>query len=415
MPKIVILGGGFGGVRCALDLEHKIGQEAEITLIDRNNNHFFTPSLYEVASAYPEAVEDKFQMRLRRAVAVPYSEIFENKNIDIIEAEITGVDLDAKKITLDGGEHIEFDYLVLSLGSQSSDFGIPGVNEYAYRFKTTNDAISLNQKMDRLFHEAASGLVQLPVKILLIGAGFTGIELAAELVSCATKISQKHGLNRRSFSVTIFEAAPTILPMVGDEERKTIVSRLTDLGVVIMTNSAIEEVRSDSVKLKSGQLMTGTIVVWTAGVRPNELLSSIQGLPLTAHKRVQVDQNLRVPGLDGVYALGDLAEFIDPKTQKPVPGLAYVAQHQGEVVADNIVASMRGKQAKTYHPDYESWIAPVGGKYAVAHINKGMTVSGVSGWLVRGVADLRYFKSILPLPKALKLFTKDLLLFSKND
>lgn len=436
MTRVVILGGGFGGVRCALDLARYAGKDLEVTLIDRNSYHLFTPALYEVASAAPIKGDNAFHLKLRRSITIPYSQIFAGKKVNIIQAEIASVDLFSKHVVLDGGlnpsgrpniplgnvlgERIAFDYCVLALGSQSSDFGISGVREYAYQFKTIDDAIALNQKMFELFREATGDRQDLseqvlPVRFLIIGAGFTGIELAAELASCARMVSRKLGLDKRAYSLTLFEAAPNILPMVQDAERWKITERLTKLGVAIASDSAIESVLADSIRLKTGQVVKGSVVVWTAGVQPSVVLKSIHGLALTPKNKVVVDNTLNVLDRPDIFAVGDAIEFIDSATQKPVPGLAYTAKAQGDLTAKNIIRRMEGRPLKMYQPQYESWVAPVGAKYAVAHISRGATISGIWGWLVRGLVDLRYFLSILPFRQALGLFRRDLMLFSKND
>jgi NADH dehydrogenase len=181
-----------------------------------------------------------------------------------------------------------------------------------------------------------------------------------------------------------------------------------------MANSTIESVTADSVHLKNGKVIQGSAVIWTAGVQPSTLLKSIHGLPLTSRGKVPVDASLSVRGMQDIFAIGDIIEFIDPETEKPIPGLAYTAQAQGHIVAQNIIAEARGSKLHPYNPSYSTWIAPVGGKYAVAYLAGG-SVSGLLGWLVRGFVDFRYFASILPFKEAFKLFRKDLMLFSRND
>ncbi|OGM97807.1 MAG: hypothetical protein A2735_01460 [Candidatus Yanofskybacteria bacterium RIFCSPHIGHO2_01_FULL_41_21] len=414
MKKILILGGGFGGVRCALDCARKFKDKATVTLIDQNSYHTFTSALYEVASAY-QPTEDPFALELRRAVAIPYKDILENKKVDFIQAQITSVDLVNSKVFLDGGTQLDFDYIIFALGSQTADFGILGVREYAYQFKTTDDAVTLHNKLETSFRAMAQGKLSSPVKFLIIGAGFTGIELAGELMTCAKRLARRYGLNQRSFSTILFEAGSVILPIIKETERKKIINRLTDLGVVIMTNSVVESVLSDSVKLKTGQTVTGTAVVWTAGVQANQLLKTIYGLPITDKAKIMVDKNLQVQDSDKLFALGDCVEFVDSKTQKSIPGLAYTAQAQGRLVAENLYSIVFQKRLHPYIPSYGHWVAPVGGKFAVAHLDGFGSYFGFYGWVIRTLVDLRYFLSILPLPKAIKLFGKDLLLFSKND
>ncbi|MBX4189885.1 NAD(P)/FAD-dependent oxidoreductase [Candidatus Parcubacteria bacterium] len=412
--NIVILGGGFGGVRCALDLDKKFKGTAKITLIDRRNYHLFTPTLYEVASAFGMD-EDPFSLKLRKTISISYDQIFEGKRVNVVEAEIAQVDLQNRIIATGGGEQIPFDYCVLALGSQASDFGIPGVKDYAHQFKTVEDGLMLNQKIKSLFADAKNGLVSLPITFLVGGAGFTGIELAAELACCARNMGELYGLRGKSFSVALFEAAPKILPMVSEKERLMVRRRLTELGIAIMEQSEIEEISADAVKLKNGHTVKGHAVVWTAGVKPNEFLQTISDLPLTEKKKVIVETTLQVARHPQIFAIGDCIEFIDPTTQKPMPGFAYTATKQGSLVASNIYANIKQKKLRSYFPNYEQWIAPIGGKFAVAHISNSTTLTGFWGWVARNIADLRYISSILPLSKALALFRKDLMIFSHND
>lgn len=420
MLKILILGGGFGGVRCALDLEKKFthsagSEQAQITLVDRNSYHLFLPYLYEVASAYD--VEDgPFKVKMRKTICVSFADIFDEKNISFIQAEISGVDLKTKSVQTKGGEVLFYDYLVIALGSQTADFGIPGVGEYAYQFKSVNDAIAINVQIGKLIKKMAVGEKMNPLKILIGGAGFTGVELAAEISGCVKKMCQGYNIKTTNALVTLIEAGSKMLPMVSDGERKIISKRLTELGVVLMESSPIEEVGSDFVKLKSGQTLEGDIVIWTAGIKANEFLVSIAGLPVTDQGKIIMNDDLQVQNWENVFAVGDNQEFIDPKTQKSVPALAYAAVDQGKVVAKNICNLLNGgKNLDNYKPSYEIWIAPVGGKFALAHLWSGFAIGGFVGWVIRELVDLRYLVSILTLRKGITLFGQKMMMFTKND
>ncbi len=422
MQKILILGGGFGGIRCALDLEKKLKGQAEISILDKNSYHLFLPSLYEVASIYgiyPAHTggikKDPFAVKIRKTICIPYGDIFSGKNINFVQAEISAVDLSAKNVRTKGNEVLFYDYLVIALGSQTADFGIPGVREYAYQFKSIDDAVAVNVKIGKLIKKMALGEKMDPLKILIGGAGFTGIEFAAEISCCVKKMCQEHNVRGKHVIVTLIEAGYKILPMVSDSERKIISKRLTELGVVLMENSPIEEVGSDFVKLKSGQTLEGDIVVWTAGIKANVFLKSIAGLLMTDKGKIVIDENLNVQDWENVFAVGDNQEFIDPKTQRPVPALAYTAVDQGKVVANNIYNMLNGRDLKSYRPYYQIWIAPVGGKFALAHLWAGRTVVGFMGWLIRELVDLRYLISILSFTKAISFFWQETSLFIKND
>lgn len=412
--KIVILGGGFGGIRTALDLARRFKNQADITLIDRNNFQLFAPTLYEVASALG-LDRDPFSVRLRKTISIPFDDIFAGTCVKYVQAEITRVNLAERVVMTKGDAFYPYDYLVIGLGSQANDFGIPGIHEYAFQFKTIEDGLAVNQRLLELYEHVSHHSHELPIKVMVVGAGLTGVELAAELATCTRKLGKQYGLKGRSCNITLFEAGPKILPVANDKERAIVIKRLTELGVVIMQNAGIEEVGSDFVKLKDGHTHKGSMVIWTAGVKANAFLRTIQGLELTPQGKIVVDEHLNTVNDPNVFAVGDNIEFIDHRTQRPEPGVAFAAIDQGSVVAKNIVRSIQGKELKNHRPPTMLWVAPLGGKYALAHLWRGVVISGFFGWIIRQLVDLKYFFSILPVKKALKLFWEDSKVFLKND
>ncbi|MDP2647995.1 MAG: FAD-dependent oxidoreductase [Candidatus Yanofskybacteria bacterium] len=416
MIKVIVVGGGFGGIRAALDLAKLVPPESvEITLIDKSVCHVFIPALYEAASAF-NMREDGFRLSLKRTVAIPFEEIFNKTPIKFIQAQVAKIDLFKRTVATKGGNILPYDYLVLALGSQAADFGVPGVRAYAHQFKTMQDALMVNSKIERLFTDAARSNKSQPVKFLIGGAGFTGIELAAELAMFSRKMMERLGMKGRKSIFYLFEAAPKILPMVSDRERFLIKHRLTQLGIVVMENTPIEEVKSSAVKLKNSQVIEGDMVIWTGGIEPSHLLRSVKGLELTDKGKVKVGEHLHIPNYKNVFAVGDIIEFLDHSTQKPVPALAYLAIDQGKIVARNIYHHLYGHDELEIHkPLYDKWIAPVGGKYAIAHVGKGIVIRGLLGWLIREAIDFRYFVSILPLGKAISFFWHEMRIFVRND
>jgi len=416
MVKILILGGGFGGIRCALDLEKKLRNEADITLIDRNSYHLFTPALYEVASAFG-LKKDPFAVQLKKTVCISYADIFQNKHVNFIQAEITSVDLSGREVKISGDTILGYDYLVFALGSEYEDYGIPGVREYSYKFKTIEDALMMNNRIIEFSEEFQNKTRENPFQFLICGAGFTGVELAAELSCCSKAIKARCGLKHGKCSaITLFEAANKILPMASEQERKLIINRLTKLGVIIMENSAVEEVGSDFIRLKTGQRIQGDMVIWNAGVKSVDFLKQINNLPLNQKGMILVEQNLAVKNFQNMFAIGDNVEFIDPKTQKVIPRLAYVSVDQGKMAAHNISAIIKNKRQKLYDPFYSVWIVPVGGKYAIAHLWGGWIIkNGFLGWIIREMVDLKYFLSIFSPVKAFKILWDEITVFTKND
>ena len=418
MIKILILGGGFGGVATALSLEKRFRKnpkhKVEITLIDKNGYHLFTPDIYEVASVYG-LKKDLFAVQLKRTICLPYADIFGGKEINFIQAEITEVNLKNQNVRTGGGHTLNYDYLVFSLGGEATDFNVPGVKDYAHQFKTLDDAIFINQKLEELSEEFKTGQRTQPFSFLICGAGFTGIELAAELSCCSKVIKDRCKLRGRCSTITLFEAGPKILPTVSEKERRLFKERLTKLGIIIMENSAIEEVGDDSVKLTSGQKIQGNLVIWTTGIKPSRLIAPTEGLPLSASGKIVVEKNLQVKGHENIFGVGDNADFTDPITQRSVPGLGYVAAAQGKVAGKNIFNAINSKSLDQYKPRYDMWITPAGGKYAIAHYRGRLIANGFLGWIVRQFADIRYLLSIFSLNKALEVYWNEVTIFSKND
>lgn len=414
MSKIIIVGGGFGGVRAALDLEKKLGDRAEIILIDRNGYHLFAPALYEVASAFGLA-KDRFSVNLRKTVSIPYGDIFDGKRIQFVQAEVAHISPEQRILTTKSDISFSFDYLVLALGSQTADFNIPGVKEYAFQFKTIEDALMLNHQLIMLFEKASRGNHDLPLRFVVGGGGFAGVELAAELACAVKHLAKKYQIGQGHSIITLAQAGPKILPQISDRERAIITRRLTELGVAIKINATIEEIKSDLVKLKDGRSLMCNVIVWTAGIRATDFIKTIQGLDLTAGGKIIVGDHLAASRYDHIFAVGDSIQFIDHKTQRPEPALAYVAVRHGQVVANNILRSLQNKKLRKHIPFYAFWIAPVGGKYAVAHLWGGISVKGLLGWVIREIVDFRYFISILSFRKAWKLFREEVQIFVKND
>ena len=415
MPNILILGGGFGGIRTALELDRKFSKkEANITLVDRNNYHLFLPALYEVASAFGVR-QDKFKAKLRKTVAIPCVEIFQNTKVNFVQSEISRIDLAKKEVESVSGMVFPYDFLVLAFGAETETFNIKGVSEYAYKFKTVDEALFLNEKIIKAYKEAAEGKRALPLKFLVAGAGFNGLELGAELACCTKKIRESCKLKKSCTSIKLVEAGPQILPMVSERERNYIRLRLKKLSVEIMENSPIAEVGSDFVQIK-GERVAADFVIWTAGIRASSFLKRVGGLRLDERGRLKVNSFMQAESCGEVFGVGDNTVFIDPVIQKPIPALAYVAADQGKIAAENIFRlSKKVEKLKTYKPFYNVWIAPVGGKYAVAHLSKNLTIGGFLGWIIREIVDFRYLASILPFSKAVNLFSEEIEVFTKND
>ena len=437
MTNILILGAGFGGINAALKLEEKLknNPDIKITLIDRNNFHLFTPSLYEVATVY-DLIENSFNQYLRGSVAVPIGEILKNKKINFIQSEIKEIKLKEKYILTGGGARLGFDYLVIALGGETEFYEIPGVRDYAFNFKSADDAIGIYKKIREIYRNYQKEKNNKTIKIAVIGGGFTGVELAAELGCCISNIIKNHKLSKSCTSIELFEAGPTILPPINEKARKIIEKKIEEEIVRIRVNSPVSEVGPDFIKINSdsatsrkrlggtfdeqdrGERLNFDLIIWAGGIHGSKLLENL-GLKLTKKKTVEINEFLQTKNLDDsvndkIFAIGDNATLIDSKNQKPVPAMAYVAYGQGTVAAENIIREAEKEKLSPYKPFYDLWIAPAGGKWAYFHY-KDLDITGFFGYLLRQLVDLRHFLRILSLKKAIVLFFKDLVIFTKND
>ncbi|MEX1061830.1 MAG: FAD-dependent oxidoreductase [Patescibacteria group bacterium] len=372
VKNIVVLGGGFGGLRTALNLEKKLGRnpDYQITLIDQNTFHLYTASLYEVASGELSA----------RCVLVPYAKIFHGKKIKFLNATATKLDPKKKIIETSSGEKIPYHKLVLALGSDTEDFGIPGVAENAIGLKSSVDAEQIYQHLLRCAVNKGA-----PIKVVVGGGGFTGVEVAGELT--------EH--RKCPLAITIVEAAPRLLPGMPDKISQEVAKQLNFLGVRILTSSPIKEVKKQEVILVNGKRIPADLTIWTAGVRGSRFLNP-EIFPLDKKKALLIDKNLRVKGFKDIFAVGDSAST-------GVGWTATKAEEDGRVVAHNIAeilqsAKPRLKPYKVFDPPL---IVPAGKKWAIAKVGS-FIASGPLAVALKKLVLLYYLVTILPLDKALK-------------
>ncbi|MEK7559621.1 MAG: NAD(P)/FAD-dependent oxidoreductase [Patescibacteria group bacterium] len=396
MGKIVILGGGFAGVAAGLTLSRNIPEGFSVTIIDKNSFHTFTPSLYEVASSEEP----------QKNIAIPFSEIFQ-KNVEIIKAEVEKIDERKKKIILKDKRIIDFDYLVISLGSEPAFYGIQGLKDYSFPLKTVADAVRIKDEIHKACDKKA--LEGEKINIIVGGGGFAGTELAAEILCYDDLLSKEHKIDSKSFDVFIIQGSDKLLKELDEHVSNTATNRLQKLGARFIFGSHIKEVSKNSLRTDKGENFSFDILIWTGGVKANSLLE-ISGLPLSKSGEVIVNEYLQAKDFPNIFVAGDIAEFTDAKTQKKAPGVAQVAEDEGRVAGENIVSLIEKKSLKPYKLRHFGYLIPLRGRYAV--FTSGMLhIKGFFGWIIQQIVVLRYFLGILPFPKDLKRwndFEKDL-------
>lgn len=403
--KIVILGGGFGGVSTALNLAKLNLPEFEIKLISDKPHFEYHAALYRVVTG-----------RSPLEVCVPLEQIFapyrdqknkQKEKIEIISDRINKIDLAGKILTGQSGSRYTFDYLVIALGSETSYFGISGLPEFSFGFKSIAEALKLKAHLHELFQSCAAGTATGDDKVcgahlVVVGGGASGVELAGELAIYGRRLAEKHGLEPALVTVDLIEAAPRLLPALPAPVSERVKARLHGLGVNVFLNRVLKREEVNSIELGDMTIRSKTII-WTAGVKTHSLLAGVPGLRFDKKGRVLVDGALRpMLALDGTSSIPNVFVVGDCAATK-YSGLASTAARDGAHVARAFQALALGQAVRVYRPEVPFSSIPVGPDWAATVLGS-LTLYGYLGWIFRRLADFRYFISILPFRQALLAF-----------
>jgi NADH:quinone reductase (non-electrogenic) len=383
--QVVIAGAGYAGLHVALRLTAKLRDhpEMELTLVDRHDYHQVITELPRVAGG----------TRAADAVRIPLQDLLAER-VRFAQTEITGFDLAGRRL-LTGAGPIGWGRLVLALGSRPNDFAIPGLAERALSLYSASDAERVWSAVSKALTAAAAAATperQRRLATVVVGGGATGVELAGELAEILPEVASRHGLAPGRPAVQLVEAGPTILAGSSPQLIGKATKILADLGVQVRTNAAIAAATEDGFRLTDGQLVQGGVFVWAGGLKAPELVAD-SGLPTGHNGRVKVDQYLRVLDHPEIYAAGDLASVVDPRTGHVLPPLAQVALEEGETVARNLDAELNGRplEAFTFHD--KGFVVSVGTRRGVADI-AGITTGGRLAHLLKDAIEWEYRQSV---------------------
>ena len=433
MKTILILGAGFGGLHTALYLGKKIkraglDKQYEIMLVDKNDYHTYTPTLYEIATTSKETAD---YLQLKRIVTFPIRDIVQGLPITFRQGIIKNLDIERGTVIFEDGQVAPYEYAVIALGSVTNDFGIPGVREYALEMKTFLQALEIRDRLFELldeYHDPLEDKSQKERRIVVGGGGSAGVELAGEL---AEWIFDPMYPKNCHIKISIIEGGKTVLNNFDPRIVAAATKRLKKLGVELMTDESILGVHEEKIYLKSGRAVPYDLFIWTGGVKAPDMLGKIS-LQIEKQGKIKVQEemlcisgtpHLHIAGM--VYGIGDSICFYDPKTQRPIAGVARAAMSQGTVVAKNIFEDIRMAEGlipktqnnnlhKKYTPMNYPYVIPVGGKWAVAKVGP-IIIKGFLGWILKGLVELNYILSVMPLKKALGIWFAGLRIFIKND
>src|ERR1035438_3788083 len=371
IPRVVIVGAGFGGLNAARALA---GASVQITVIDRKNHHTFQPLLYQVATAGLSPGE----------IAAPIRSILRShKNIEVLMAEVTGFDLELHTVQTPEGK-IPFDYLIVAAGASHAYFGHEDWEPYAPGLKTIEDALEIRRRVLLAFElaerQAAVGKTEAPLNFVVVGAGPTGVELAGTLAEiCRHALAHEfRSIDSARTHILLLEGGPRVLPAYAEDLSRSAQEQLNRLGVEVRTSTTVTQIEPGAVYAGSTRL-PATVVLWAAGVAASALGKSV-GAPVDRAGRVLVQPDLSVPGHPEVFVIGDLAAAKD-EHGKMLPGVAPVAIQQGRFVAKVIREELKShaRPARFHYWDKGS-LATIGRAAAVAEFGR-IHISGFVAWL----------------------------------
>ncbi len=406
--RIVILGAGFGGVYTYKHL-HKIfhhDKDVELVMVNRTNYFLFTPLLHEVAtgSISPENIIEPIRKVLGCCLA------------DLHVTEVESISLKEKYVeTLHG--RINYDYLVIGLGSTTNFFGVPGAEENCLTLKNLEDAKAIKNRCIDMCEQALQiddpELRKKMLRLVIIGGGATGVELAAELIEFFHNTLEKYFCDqniRRDAEIVLVHRESELLSMFPSSLRHKSATILQQKGIRLLLNTEVVKIDHDGVHSKNGECIATSTPIWTAGVMPadirfDEEVQNARGI-------IPVEQTLQIKAWPEVFVLGDMAGYIDPHTKKPLPMLAQVAVKQASMVAQNISASIKKQHLKNFHYKHRGTMISLGQWMAAGEISRFSFSGHLAWWLWRTV----YLSKLISWQKKLKVAGNwTLNLFSPRD
>jgi len=365
--KALILGGGFGGIKTALELSGR--DDIDVTLLSNESSFRYYPTLYHAATGGRMA-----------AASIPLEEIFRGKNVKIEKGTAKKLNREAKTLKTSGGKEYSFDKLIVALGVVTNYFGIKGLKEYSYGIKSQAEAKELRDHIHKLILDEGKP----DQNYVVIGGGPTGVELAGALPAYIRHIMKMHGLKDKKLHIELVEAAPRLMPRMPRDYSKAIAKRLHKLGVTLHLNQAVQAETVDTLEAGGYSIKSHT-VVWTAGVTNHPFFDDNK-FAFGEHGKVKVDSYLEAE--QDIYVIGDNADT-------KYSGMAQTALHDAKFVAQNIKRQVSGHPPKTYKPNRPIYVTPVGPGWAAVLWNK-THIYGSMGWALRSAADFMGYHDYEP-------------------
>ncbi|MBA8772188.1 NAD(P)/FAD-dependent oxidoreductase [Staphylococcus coagulans] len=378
--KVLVLGAGYAGLQTVAKLQKQLSeQDAQITLINKNDYHYESTWLHE-ASAGTISYEDALY---------PIQSVLK-KHVDFVCAEVTKIDRNAKKVETTHGI-FEYDILVVALGFESETFGISGMKEHAFQIENVHTSRQISRHIEDQFANYAASKTKddKDLAILVGGAGFTGIEFLGELTDRIPELANKYGVDPSKVKMTCVEAAPKMLPMFSDDLVSYAVSYLEERGVEFKVGTPIVAANEKGFVVKVNdeeQQLEANTVVWAAGVRGSHLMEkSFEGVK---RGRIVTKQDLTIEGYDDIFVIGDVSAFIPEGEERPLPTTAQLAMQQGEKTATNVAKILKGESTEPFVYHDRGTVCSLGHRDGVGVVF-GREITGKKAAFLKRVIDTR--------------------------
>jgi NADH dehydrogenase len=381
--RVLVVGGGFGGVKAALELADD--NRFDVTLLSQETDFRYYPTLFHTATGGRRANS-----------SIPLGRLFEGKPVNLAQGTAETLDRKAKTITTAEGQTYPYDVLVIGLGVVTNYFGISGLAEYSYSIKSQSEV----ERFKTHLHQQLADERRPDLHYVIVGSGPTGIELAGALPGYLKHVMKNHSVSGRAVHIDLIEAAPRLLPRMPKDVSRRVGRRLKKLGVKLYVDSAVQGETADELTVNGKPIRSHT-VVWTAGVT-NHPFFAANHFVIMGRGKVGVDTYLQAE--DNIFVIGDNANT-------PFSGMAQTALHDGDFVAHNLKRRAAGKPLKSYLAIQPITVIPAGPHWAAVQARH-LRVQGWLGWFIREAADIIGFHDLEPWPKATRQFLSE---FSTQD
>lgn len=368
---IVIVGGGFGGIKAALELAED--RRFHVTLVSDRPDFRYYPTLFRTATGGKRIIS-----------SIPLAELFKGKSVHIVQDTVVSIDKQARIIKTKKRHQISYDAAILGLGTITNYFGIEGLEKYSYGIKSVEDAVRFKQQLHKQLIEHKHP----DLNYVVVGGGPTGVELAGVLPSYLRAICKNHGIDKPRIHVDLVEGAPRILPRMPKPFSRAVTKHLRKLGVRLYLKTQVKAETNEGLVVNGRKILSHT-VVWTAGVSNNPFFAK-EEFQLAKNGRVRVDQYLQSD--PGIYVIGDNADT-------PYSGMAQTALYDGKFVAANLKRMADSKDPKPYYAKRPIYVIPAGNHWS-AMLWNGVQIYGWLGWVLRRAADLIAYHDYEPFQQA---------------